>query len=110
MLIIGARNLTPATSVTNARSYSPAQCVTSVDVPPMSKPMIRSKPAWRETSTAPTMPPAGPDRMASLPWKSRASVKPPLDLHELQADAGVGVRSATGQFAFDLFHIAPQDR
>ena len=28
---------------------------------------------------APTMPPAGPDRIASLPWKCPASVKPPLD-------------------------------
>ena len=26
---------------------------------------------------APTMPPAGPDRMASLPWKRPASVSPP---------------------------------
>ena len=43
----------------------------------MSKPMIRSKPASRDTSTAPTMPPAGPDRIASLPWKRCASVSPP---------------------------------
>ena len=50
----------------------------------MSKPMIRSKPASRDTSTAPTTPPAGPDRIASLPWKRCASVSPPFDLHELQ--------------------------
>jgi hypothetical protein len=28
---------------------------------------------------APTMPPAGPDRIASLPWKERASARPPED-------------------------------
>ena len=35
----------------------------------------------------PTMPPAGPDRIASLPWKRCASVSPPLRLHEEQAHA-----------------------
>ncbi len=88
MRIIGARNRTPATSVTNARSYSPAQCVTSVDVPPMSKPMIRSNPASRDTSTAPTMPPAGPDRIASLPWNRCASVKPPDDCMNCKRNGG----------------------
>jgi hypothetical protein len=35
----------------------------------MSKPMTLSKPGQpRETPTMPTMPPAGPDRIASLPW------------------------------------------
>src|SRR5262249_7750153 len=37
MSIIGARMRTPATSVSNARSYSPSKWDTSVDVPPMSK-------------------------------------------------------------------------
>src|SRR2546430_11093698 len=41
----------------------------------MSKPMMRSKPAAREVRTAPTMPPAGPDRIASLPWKDRKSTR-----------------------------------
>mgnify|MGYP003694136373 CR=1 FL=1 len=41
---MGARIRTPATSVSNARSYSPSKCDTSVDVPPMSKPMRRSRP------------------------------------------------------------------
>ena len=31
-----------------------------------------------EVRTAPTMPPAGPDRIASLPWNRRASTSPPL--------------------------------
>ena len=45
----------------------------------MSKPMIRSRPAIAAVRAAPTMPPAGPDRIASLPWKLPASVSPPLD-------------------------------
>src|SRR5918996_214510 len=40
----------------------------------MSKPMMRSKPAAAEVRTAPTMPPAGPDRIASLPSKRRRGV------------------------------------
>src|SRR5258706_5543486 len=66
MLIMGARMRTPATWVSNARSRSlsrePAKCDTSVEVPPMSKPMILPKPAAREARTAPTTPPAGPQR------------------------------------------------
>ena len=100
MLIIGARSRTPATSVSNARSYSPAKCVTSVDVPPMSKPMMRSKPASRDTSTAPTMPPAGPDRIASLPWNSCASVRPPFDCMNCRRHAG-SARPPV-ELAFDL--------
>ena len=45
----------------------------------MSKEMMRSRPARAAVSTAPTMPPAGPERIASLPWKRRASVSPPFD-------------------------------
>ena len=44
----------------------------------MSKVMILSKPASALTRTAPTMPPAGPDRMASLPLNIWASTRPPL--------------------------------
>ena len=83
MLIIGARMRTPATRVSNARSNSPAKWLTSVDVPPMSKPMTwslpRSASADCAVRTMPTMPPAGPDRMASLPWKACASARPPED-------------------------------
>mmetsp|Transcript_6626 Transcript_6626/g.23402 ORF Transcript_6626/g.23402 Transcript_6626/m.23402 type:complete len:211 (+) Transcript_6626:2556-3188(+) len=78
MSIIGARILTPATSVSKALSSSPSKCATSVDVPPMSNVMSWSKPAACAVRTLATMPPAGPDRMASLPWKSAASVSPPL--------------------------------
>src|SRR6266704_736811 len=56
MLIMGARMRTPATWVSNVRSRSlnrePAKCDTSVDVPPMSKPMILSKPAASEAHAA----------------------------------------------------------
>ena len=45
----------------------------------MSKPMTWPKPALRAVSTAATTPPAGPDRIASLPWKSSAAVRPPED-------------------------------
>jgi hypothetical protein len=48
----------------------------------------------------PTMPPAGPERIASLPWKWCASVRPPL--HEEQAHARHLLR--------DLVDIAAQDR
>src|SRR5271165_4552725 len=65
--IIGAQIRTPATSVSNWRSNSPAKCVTSVEVPPMSNPMIRSKPARAATFAAPTIPPAGPDKIEFFP-------------------------------------------
>ena len=45
----------------------------------MSKPTILAKPAARAVSTAPTTPPAGPDRMASLPLNKLAEVSPPDD-------------------------------
>ncbi len=79
MFIIGAVIRTPAISVFSTRSYSPAKWQTSVEVPPMSKPMIRPCPAIWLVRTAPTTPPAGPDRIASLPSNMRASVSPPED-------------------------------
>ena len=77
MRSIGTRMRTPATSVSNERSYSPAKCDTSVEVPPMSKPITFSKPASRAVSAMPTTPPAGPERMASRPWNSSADFRPP---------------------------------
>ena len=84
MSIIGARMRTPATSVSKARSYSPSKCDTSVEVPPMSKPISRVKPASRPVSAMPTTPPAGPDRIASLPWNSSAAVRPPDDIMNIR--------------------------
>ena len=77
--IIGARMRTPATDVSNVRSNPPEYNATSVEVPPMSKPMILLRPASAAVRAAPTIPPAGPDRIASLPWNPLASASPPLD-------------------------------
>ena len=51
----------PAISNSRVCSRPPGQRDTSVDVPPMSKETIRSYPARRPHSLAPTTPPAGPD-------------------------------------------------
>ena len=45
----------------------------------MSKPITLAWPARAAVRAMPTMPPAGPDRMASLPAKAWASVSPPDD-------------------------------
>src|SRR5680860_1123549 len=45
----------------------------------MSKPITLPKPAACAVSTAPTTPPAGPDRIASLPRNRLAEVSPPED-------------------------------
>ena len=50
----------------------------------MSKPISRSKPASRPVSAMPTTPPAGPDRIASLPWNSSAAVSPPDDIMNIR--------------------------
>ena len=43
----------------------------------MSNPITRVSPAACAVRAIPTMPPAGPDRIASLPRKWCASVRPP---------------------------------
>ena len=45
----------------------------------MSNEITRSNPAMVAVRAAPTMPPAGPDRIESLPWNSEASTSPPFD-------------------------------
>ncbi len=45
----------------------------------MSKPITLSNPASCDIRAMPTIPPAGPDRIASLPRKWPASASPPLD-------------------------------
>ena len=67
----------------------------------MSKPMTRSKPASCDIRAMPTMPPAGPDRIASLPRKCPASAQPAVGLHEHQPDAG--------QLVGDVLDVAAQD-
>ncbi len=93
---IGARSRTPATSVSYCRSNSPAKCETSVDVPPMSKPITRSKPAAPAVRAMPTMPPAGPERIESLPRNDAASVSPPLDcMNSTRTPASSAATSST---------------
>ena len=64
----------------------------------MSKPMTLSVPAWASSTNAisavramPTMPPAGPDRIASLPWNRCASVSPPEDCMKNSGTPGSSV-------------------
>ena len=46
----------------------------------MSKPMTRLKPALTPVRAIATTPPAGPDRIASLPANRPADVSPPDDI------------------------------
>src|SRR5262245_45546030 len=50
----------------------------------MSKPIRCSNPAARPVSAIPTTPPAGPDRIASLPWNRSAAVSPPDDIMNMR--------------------------
>ena len=79
MASMGARIRTPATWVSYCRSNSPAKWDTSVEVPPMSNPITRPNPAAWAVRAMPTMPPAGPDRMESLPRNDCALARPPWD-------------------------------
>src|SRR5947199_10664054 len=50
----------------------------------MSKPIRREKPASCPVCAIPTTPPAGPERIASLPWNSSAAVRPPEDIMNIR--------------------------
>ena len=71
----------PATCASLAVVIAPSTRETSVEVPPMSKAMMRVKPLRRAETEAPTTPPAGPER--TVRTGSRAAeaseVMPPLD-------------------------------
>ena len=67
----------------------------------MSKPMTRSKPAARAVCAMPTTPPAGPDRIASLPWNRLAAVSPPDDI--------MNIRRGPPLLATPSLRSAPQD-
>ncbi len=54
----------------------------------MSKPITRPKPASAAVSTMPTTPPAGPERIASLPRKCSAAVSPPEDIMNCSVGPG----------------------
>jgi hypothetical protein len=107
MRIIGARMRTPATSVSKARSKARrhsgnvgrgAAHVEADDL---------VEAGHLPVSTMPTTPPAGPDRMASLPWNSSAAVRPPDDCMNISRQP---VPSAEPSSLDDLVHIAAQDR
>ena len=55
--------------------------------------------------TMPTTPPAGPDRMLSLPWKRARVGEPAVRLHEQQARP----RRLRSEFAGDSIDVAAQD-
>ncbi len=72
----------------------------------MSKPITLGKPAASPVSAMPTTPPAGPDRIASLPWKSSRRRQAARRHHEHQPRAG----ARDVEFLRHLPDIAPQDR
>src|SRR6267142_3442978 len=61
MSSMGTRTGRPAISPSLAGRGSPSSSETSVEVPPMSKEMMRSNPLRRAIAAAPTTPPAGPE-------------------------------------------------
>ena len=71
-------------------------------VPPMSKPMARWKPAAWATCEKPITPPAGPERMLSLPTNESASTSPP-------AEVRICNRPAPQRLAQPV-DVRPQDR
>uniref|UniRef100_A0A6B0UNA8 Putative secreted protein n=1 Tax=Ixodes ricinus TaxID=34613 RepID=A0A6B0UNA8_IXORI len=76
----GAWMVTPAVVVSKVWSKCPSNLLTSVEVPPMSKPMTgtRSRGLY-EVLAYPTTPPAGPDRMDREPENMCMGVRPPSD-------------------------------
>ena len=72
----------------------------------MSKPMTRSKPALSAVRAIATTPPAGPERMASLPAKRFAEVRPPDDIMNMTR---APVRS-TSSACDNAPHVAGEDR
>ena len=78
---VGMRSGNPSISDSAVNGTRPSQRQTSVEVPPISSVMMRSKPALFATRNAPTTPPAGPEsnvRTASEP-AAAAPALPPFD-------------------------------
>jgi hypothetical protein len=93
---MGALTRTPPTRVSKPRCTSPSSISeTSVEVPPMSKPTARVKPAAAATRAAPTTPPAGPDSSAVGPRKRSPSVRPPEDCMKRSCEPGSARCSAS---------------
>ncbi len=65
----------------------------------MSKPIRRARPASRPVSASPTTPPAGPERIASLPWNSSAAVSPPEDIMNISRAPELRASSCSSTWA-----------
>ena len=74
---LDAWKLIPPASTSVTLEKNPSYLETSVDVPPMSKPIIESSPFISPTVALPIAPPAGPDNIASLPVNDLPVVSPP---------------------------------
>src|SRR5262245_57994705 len=81
MSIIGTATGRFATVASLVVRASPRHKDTSVEVPPMSNAMISEIPACLQILSAPTTPPAGPERIARTgsPAAISAETEPPLD-------------------------------
>ncbi len=77
----GNRTGKSPTIVSGVVGMAPSIRQTSVDVPPMSKPMTRGWPAASATARAPTAPPAGPERIVrtAAARAAAAEIVPPFD-------------------------------
>src|SRR4030095_10463272 len=81
MSMTGTATGRPATDASLVVRASPRQSDTSVEVPPISNVMMSLIPAVAQTLSAPTTPPAGPDRIARTGSDAAvaADTDPPLD-------------------------------
>ena len=81
MSITGSRTGKSPTIVSDVVGIAPSIRQTSVDVPPMSKPMTRGYPAASATARAPTAPAAGPERIVrtAAALAAAAESRPPFD-------------------------------
>ena len=81
MSIIGSRTGKSPTVDVGVVAIAPSIRLTSVDVPPMSKPMTRGCPAASATARAPTAPAAGPERIVrtAAAFAAAAEIEPPFD-------------------------------
>ena len=88
--MIGSRTGKSPTVDSVVTPMVPSISVTSVDVPPMSNPMMRGYPAATATACAPTAPAAGPDRIVCTAacFARAAEIDPPFDCMMLRSHAG----------------------
>src|SRR5258705_12625641 len=113
MSITGTATGNPATEASFVVRACPRQRETSVEVPPMSKVMMSRVPATAQTRSAPTTPPAGPERIARTGSAAAvpADTDPPLDCMTRREVVGgqwavvSGVRSAGGLLRVDFVAI-----